>query len=177
WAPDGSGPSDVAASPPGETYDMAVTSDGRVVSLTYRGDRATVSGAGRPSVFSTDGAVTLSPDGRWADVPNDDGSQLWDLAQRRKTASLPESVAAFSPRGPLVAVGTGPIGLYDRRTGRKQGSIGDADMTVDTLAFSPDGRTLATVNTVNGTGGTSRSSLDLWDVATRRRVGQEPLLV
>ena len=119
----------------------------------------------------------LSQDGRWASVSTDKGDDVWDLDHRRKTASIPDSVAAFSPRGPLVAAGNGPIGLYDRRTGRKQGSMGDAGMVIDTLAFSPDGRTLATLGIVSGTGGTSRSSLELWDVASRRRAGREPLLV
>ena len=61
WAQDGSGPSSEAPkSPRGETYDMAVTSDDRIVTVTYRGDRATVSGAGRPLDFRWDVSVALS---------------------------------------------------------------------------------------------------------------------
>ena len=131
WAQDGGGPSSEApASSPGQTYDMAVTPERRIVSVTYRGRRATVSGAGRPLVFAGDASVVLSQDGRWASVSTDKGDDVWDLDHRRKTASIPDSVAAFSPRGPLVAAGNGPIGLYDRRTGRKQGSMGDAGMVI-----------------------------------------------
>jgi hypothetical protein len=43
---------------------------------------------------------------------------------------------------------------------------------VSATAFSPDGRTLAVLGTRNGVGGGSRTSLELWDTATRTRVGQ-----
>ncbi len=102
WAADGSGPGGAVPVPRGELSHMAVTSDGRIVTLTanYRDHTTTISGAGRPLVFHTELEATLSPDGRWASVQTDDGADVWDLDHRRKTATLPEPVAAFSPTRP-----------------------------------------------------------------------------
>jgi len=154
---------------PGAT-DAAVTPNGQIVTTSSRGEHVTISGLGRPLEFRSEYLATLSPDGLWATVSVKGGEDIWDLRGRRKTATLRQSVQAFSPAGPLVATGSGPVVLYDRRTGRKRGSIGDADMSIEALAFSPDGRTLATLDTAG-----APARLDLWDIATRRRVGEVPL--
>jgi WD40 repeat protein len=153
---------------PGVT-DVAVTPGGQLVTASGRGDQVTISGVGQPLHFRSDLLPTLSPDGLWASVSAKDGEEIWDLRRRHKTATLRDSVQAFSPAGPLVAVGSGPVVLYDRQTGRKRGSIGDADMELDSLAFSPDGRTLATLDTAG-----DQARLDLWDVERRRRLSEVP---
>jgi WD40 repeat protein len=176
WDPGGGGASGPQpSSVPGNEIAAGVTRQGRLVigSYGYRTKDFTISGAGRPLVFHTGDYVgDVSPDGGWAAIPTARGQDLWDLARRRRTASLTDDgTVTFSPRGPLVAVGPN---LYDRFTGRKRGTLGDLE--VDAAAFSPDGRTLATVVVRSGTANSSRTTLELWDVANRRRIGQEPLL-
>jgi WD40 repeat protein/DNA-binding SARP family transcriptional activator len=79
---------------------------------------------------------------------------------------------AFSPGGTLLALGSGTLGitgegevtLWDAATRRQIGApLVDHTGAVKSMAFSPDGRTLAV--------GTDDGAVSLWNVATRQQVG------
>jgi WD40 repeat protein len=77
-----------------------------------------------------------------------------------------------------LTVESPPIPLIDRFTGRRRGSLLDRDDNAEVVAtaFSPDGRTLATLISRSATAGAGRAELQVWDVAHRTPVAREPLL-
>jgi WD40 repeat protein len=124
-------------SPDGGTL-YTVSHDGTAIAWDLTGDR----GLGRPFMFTHDG--TFSKSGY-------DGHP-----------------GRLSPDGRLIAVGLKDrgIALWDARTLKPSGAplLGTGG-EVKTLAFSPDGRTLAAA-----TAGDDRSHLTLWDVDSRSRL-------
>ena len=135
-------------------------------------------------------SLAFSPDGKTLATglnPSNDSGRvyLWDVATGRKTADLDTPgkhstlyAMAFSPDGKTLATGTSPNDpldpndtgntyLWDVATGRKTATLASPipGSTVYSVAFSPDGKTLATGTTNNDDGKTY-----LWDLATRRPV-------
>ncbi|MBT3266669.1 hypothetical protein HN371_05910 [Candidatus Poribacteria bacterium] len=125
-------------------------------------------------------SVAMSPDGSTlASGSADHTIKLWDVPSARETATLtghegPVVMVAFSEDGAsLVSGRSGPwmwdetdtgepvIRRWDVASRRPTGSFGDHFQHVWTLAFSPDGNTLATTD-----GG---ESIVLWDVPSHRR--------
>ena len=99
--------------------------------------------------------------------------QLWDLQQGKSLAELrtePNRTihsVAVSPDGKVIAAGGGDetrnlrafaIHLWDARTGKHLSLLAGYDQPVTGLAFSPDGKQLASVDHVG--------ILRLWDVVT-----------
>ncbi|MFI6435446.1 helix-turn-helix domain-containing protein [Streptomyces sp. NPDC050759] len=118
-------------------------------------------GAGGTAVFSLDG-TWLAVVGRLGAV------HLLNLSTgvRHTTAQPGSQRMVFTPDGRrLAAVGTEADGdqvrLLDTATGRTRRTIKQGTQTLSSLAFSPDGRTLATVS---GT----RGSVTMWDARTGR---------
>lgn len=76
------------------------------------------------------------------------------------------SKLAFSPRDDLLAIAhpAGTVRFVDPATGTLRGLLDVPDETLECIAFSPDGRTLAT--------GGSDSSILLWDVSSIRQIGR-----
>jgi WD40 repeat protein len=145
----------VAFSPDGRT--LATGSTDRTVILWDLSDRAHPRRLGPPLTghintvdvfgFGLSGAVAFSPNGRTLATNGDYGTViLWDLSDRTRPRRLGEPVSVFT-------------GL----------SSYDLSMDSYSMAFSPDGRTLAT--------GSTDQTVTLWDVTepTRlRRLDQPP---
>ena len=66
---------------------------------------------------------------------------------------------AFAPRGHFVAIamGDGPVALHDTRSGRQLAVLRVHVRSVNDIAFSPDGRQMAT--------GSSDGTIRIWDVS------------
>jgi RNA polymerase sigma factor (sigma-70 family) len=140
--------------------------------------------------------LVFSPDGKALASGNGDGSAaLWDVATGKELPTLPGfrarkagppkgemvslavNLLAFSPDSSALALGgtalpsrpDGGIGLWDRATGKELIRLTTSDRWVTALAFSPDGKTLATGHD----GGTVR----FWETAsgkTRREWQAHP---
>jgi WD40 repeat protein len=116
--------------------------------------------------FSPNGTTLLG-------VDHDSVLRLWDAATGRDLGALPvenevdyNDEFAFSPDGRELAIGNsndGTVRLWDVATREQIGTTIDTEAGgVSGLAFSPDGRTLATSD---GDG-----TVRLWDVATNPQV-------
>jgi RNA polymerase sigma factor (sigma-70 family) len=128
------------------------------------------------------GSIHLLPDGRTVVTGADDGVRVWDAATGKQLRRLgkvegSESYYAYyavvSPDGQTVATGNyqeGKIRLWDVATGKEQGHMAFGAMVfISGLAFSPDGKTLASTS--------YEGTVRIWDVATckelRRMAGTQ----
>jgi WD40 repeat protein len=128
-------------------------------------------------------SVAFSPDGQTLAVGTSDGTiQLWDASTRESSGTLsdrngdPVVSLAFSPDGKTLAVGASTATgngagsavtqLWDVSTRQLIATLPAGNgAPVVSVAFSPDGKTLA-VGMGNGTG-TGASGTQLWNVGTR----------
>ena len=138
-------------------------------------------------------ALSFSPDGRYLASTDRKEIILWDVAalkpigQPLKGHSGDVLSLAFSPDSKLLASGSfgevdangrpskGEIYLWDIATGERTGTaLRGHDSPVYSLAFSPDGRTLASGGGGNDYyGGSNRGySIILWDTLKGQALGQ-----
>jgi WD40 repeat protein len=151
----------------GEAHDLLFTPDGRTL-LT---------------VDHADGAVRL-----W-DVAAGKERRAFRAVRGRKQPGYAVWRAALSPDGRTVAVahqrgdvhalpGEAPVRLWDVASGKELHELAGHTMEVFDLAFSPDGRLLATCTLdTRGTVGVPRSRFDevfVWDLAAGKRVAALP---
>ena len=108
---------------------------------------------------NTGGSVAFSPNGRILATRGN----LWDVATRQNITTFEGSARSFSPDGKMLAIqlGDGKVRLWDIET---QNAVTlRHSVAVMSVAFSPDGATLASGS--GWYGGTK-----LWDVATGRDI-------
>ncbi|MFF7727076.1 helix-turn-helix domain-containing protein [Streptomyces sp. NPDC008001] len=110
--------------------------------------------------------VTFTSDGTPFATGGESGiNQIWDVTTGRSLHSLRGKPwnnvhsLAFGPAGTSLAIGSddGTVQLWDTTTGKARTTFTGQGAPVRSLAFSPDGKTLAT---------SSMKSVRLWDVAT-----------
>ncbi|MBX9582924.1 MAG: WD40 repeat domain-containing protein [Gemmataceae bacterium] len=142
----------VAFSPDGKTVAVALGSTHAVKLLGARDGREVGQLAVRSGAML---AVAYSPDGSMIATGGSDGvARLWMVESRSEYASLSwgpsgQSVAftvAFTPDGRSVVVGCddGRVRFWDVRTAQPQAELVAHKTLISRLAFSPDGRHLAT---------------------------------
>jgi WD40 repeat protein len=133
--------------------------------------------------------LTFSPDGRWlaflAEGPDHARQvKVWDVAQGREQTTLTTSVLTqslhFSPDGATLAFEdrqamprrppVGLIRLWDATTGQEKPSFEAGPGPTRLLAFSPDGRTLATGELTRWQW-QGPHEVKLWDLDTNKERG------
>jgi WD40 repeat protein len=126
--------------------------------------------------------VAFSPDGRLIATRDDRIIQIWDAQTGKQLARIgSESVyaLAFSPTGRILAGGwfgsrtddeynaEGAIQLWEVHSGQEIRQIKTPHFVITALAFTPDGRTLAS--------GGSDATILLWDLAGQANAKPQPL--
>jgi WD40 repeat protein/tRNA A-37 threonylcarbamoyl transferase component Bud32/Tfp pilus assembly protein PilF len=118
-------------------------------------------GARMREFASASGRVTYRPDGQVVAVSGPAAIELYDATTGRELRRLPHGPGdpemrqsrffgeegpglAFSPDGVLLAVATDPPRVWDASTGDLRLQLGGHEGTVQGIAFSPDGRHVAT---------------------------------
>lgn len=168
----------------GQVQTVAFGPDGRTLVIGRSGRQAHVydTGTGRRSAVldGAGGEAVFSPDGATIATSGARGEVLfWDARTHRRTGGLQvhrdtegamSSLLAFSPDGRTLAVTvTGhdtadgdksAVQLWDVREGRRTATLRGHSGWVTSLAFGPDGNTLAT--------GASDATTQLWDVRSGR---------
>jgi WD40 repeat protein len=121
--------------------------------------------------------LTFSKDGRTLATSTQEGQiTLWRMPEGTKPASYPSKQSGLDPSASFAttpdsslaayAIGRGQICVIDLRDGKKLWKAAAAEVYITALAFSPDGKTLASA------GGFAESGIRLWDVATGKETGR-----
>jgi WD40 repeat protein/serine/threonine protein kinase len=107
-------------------------------------------------------ALAFTSDGKLLASGGDDSSaRLWDVAKRKEAASLsghagPVTAVAFAPGGRVLATAGKQVLLWDVPSRQRRVTLQHGP-AVHSLAFDPDGKTLAT--------GSADATVKLWDLS------------
>jgi WD40 repeat protein len=157
----------VAFSPDGHT--LASAGGGSIVLWNMRTHKQL---GRRLAAFGRVVGVAFSPDGRTLASIGDEGTILWDVHSHARLARLPSNSlrsdynhgVAFSSDGhTLAAAAYEGVQLWDARTRARLGRALNAQDEVTDVAFSPDGRKLAS--------GSSLGTVLLWNIRTHTKLG------
>jgi WD40 repeat protein len=121
-------------------------------------------------------AVGLSPDGQVLAAAGYQGVKVWDVASGRERISFRRLVhgsyypgLAFSPDLRLLAAANYPdVDLWDTATGKLARVLSEHRGSVCAVAFSADGKTLASAAVLSVGRGGWKGEVRLWEVATGR---------
>ncbi len=117
-------------------------------------------------------SAAFLPDGRLA-VAADERTTIYGFPDQRALHTIPDGgYLAVSPDGATLAIGSrGAVRLYATEAGLPQGTLtcwpAESSIAPMGIAFSPDGRVLAVTEQRFPNG----PEVQLWDVASQRRVG------
>jgi WD40 repeat protein len=117
------------------------------------------------------GRIVFSPDGRFITAGDDRYIKVWDVASggERFSFEMPAlaRVAAFDPTAPRLAgaAENGEVIIWDLNSGEKELDFKASDTWISFLAFSPDGRKLATA---------SRDGAEIWDASDGKSIQAFP---
>jgi hypothetical protein len=170
----------------GPLGDMAFSQDGRVLAAFVGGGTVkvwnVVTGASAGTLTGhadEDSNLALSRDGKVLAVSTTPAQgfatvRLWTVATGTLAATITGNGAAyslaFSPDGGTLAIANtlaaskrydNPIRLWDTATGQDAGELTGHTNGIETLAFSPDGKLLAS-------GGSGQNPVRVWNVASRK---------
>jgi WD40 repeat protein len=159
--------------------DLAFSADGKTVAASL--GNATVrqfdTGTGNevaPTPGHLSGVIAVGSDGRNVVTASKESVRVWDAVGgelRHWSLSPPAVAAAVSPDAKCVATspGNGVVRVWDAATGEKVREIDTKRGDVAGIAFSPDGKLIATKAELT-------AAVNLWDAATGnhlRTVGQD----
>ncbi len=161
----------------GTVHKIAYSPDGKLIAVMgaigiwlYDAETLTevgmISGGTAAIAFSLDGQ-TLASGSR-----SDRTVHLWDVQTQKRVGSLQfpgrrgVTALSYSPDGKTLAVGygNGDIVMWDPKTHEKTALLDTNSSVLSTLAFSPNGKLLAS-------GGSEDPTISLWDVQTQTLMG------
>jgi WD40 repeat protein len=135
--------------PKGAKLAVAQDNPSRVVLRDLSGGPQKLAGGSRSP------SLAFSPDGTTLVLPEEDGLKIWDIPTQKDRVIITQAHlnrvlrVAMSPNGKLLASTgeEGAVKLWDTATWQLRHPYGQFPGPVTALAFSPDGKTLATGST------------------------------
>lgn len=156
----------------GDVESVAFSPDGELLAVgTTFGPSLLVHSATRQALRTLDEAwvdvIEFSPDGKTLAVASNKGIHLWDIATNKYQKTLHSDRTysmTFSPDSKILATGGAGIqGVWNLESGENLHAFDWRIPSFNSLAFSPDGKTLI-ASADNG-------EVDLWDAQTLKAKG------
>src|SRR4051794_16876846 len=123
------------------SYLISVVSVGLMICLSLVFQVMSAQPVSFPAQAGPIGGIVASPDGRALAAVGDERITVWDVATRRLRLTRKGSRIAFSPDGKTVAVADGPmVRMWDLATGLESATMVGHTDTIESLAFSADGK-------------------------------------